>query len=324
MPRLSEQQKRDRRQGLGASDIAELLGISPYERASPVRLFAEKAGLEYTDPDEEEEQETIEQRVGHALEGALVRLYEQESNREVETMGAFVESVVRPDPPWARCNLDARIKGARIGLEIKVVGIGMAGDWDLGSDDGIPHYVRTQVAWQMFVADLDAVHVVSLVGGTAFRVFYIDRDRALEELLFADARAFWLDVIANKAPALDATSSSREYLEELYPSPPNDVEIDVRDLPEVVAIGERRVKAAEAESRAVEAKELAGNELREAMGKLGATVAWCGSWRATWRKSKNGARPLVVKRVASKDEPRVRKIRATAANPPVIDDGEVF
>ena len=319
MPRLSSEQKVNRRKGIGASDVAELLGISPYEGASPVRLFAEKVGLI---PHDDNEEETTEQRVGHALEGALVRLYERESNRKVISSGEFVESVVHPDLEWARCNLDGRIEGARIALEIKVVGIGMAADWDLLADDGIPNYVRVQVAWQCFVADLDAVHVVALIGGTGFRVFYIDRDRELERMLVASCQSFWIGVLSKQAPPLDGSSGARLMLEELYPPPPADVELAAPE--HVIPIGDRRVKAAAAEVRAREAKELANNELREEMGKLGATVMWSPTWRAIWRQGKDGSRPLLVRAAGEAKQPRLRAPKANALRPPVIDDGEVF
>lgn len=320
MPRLSDEQKVARRLGLGASDISELIGISPYEGASPVRLFAEKTGLV---PDEDDI-ETKEQMVGHALELPLVKLYERESGRTVSVSGEYVESVVDEQDSWMRCNLDGRIEGARIALEIKCVGIGMASDWDLLSDDGIPHYVRTQCAWQMRVADLDEVHVVALVAGpSGFRVYYVKRDRELESALVTEARAFWLRVQERRIPPLDASSASKELLERLYPPPPTDVEVQAPD--ELVDMMKRRIRAAAAEARAGEAKEILNNEIREAMGKLGATVAWSAEARATWRSSRDGKRPLLVKAAGDAKVPRAAKGRKpNAAHPPLIDDGEVF
>lgn len=324
MPRLSKEQRAARREGIGSSDVAELLGISPYEGASPVRLFAEKIGLV---PDEDEEEETVEQRVGHALEGALVLLYEQESGFKVETVGALVETVRHPEHAWRIANLDARIVAKRASLEIKVVGIGMAADWDLEADDGIPHYVRVQCAWQMHCAELDEVHVVALIGGTQFRVFYIRRDLELEELIVSEAAAFWELVKARKAPPLDATSSCKAYLDRLYPPKAEDVELelDAEKDAELIAVGVRRIRAARAEKRANEAKELANNELREAFGSRGATRLWCHLWRASYRANKNGARSLLIDGRGELEEEKIRKPRATSKRPPVlVDDGEAF
>lgn len=314
MPRLSDDQKRDRRLGLGASDIPELLGLSPYEGASPVRLFAEKAALLDAGPDEE----TIEQRVGHALEGALVRLYCDQTGEEGRTSGELVESVVHPSLPWARCNLDGRVVHKPIGLEIKVVGIGMAADWDVDSDDGIPDYVRVQVAWQMFVADLAEVHVIALIGGTTFRVFYVKRDLELEAIIVEAARQFWSSVQARVCPPLDASAAAKALVEKLYPPPPVDVEVDAPEL--LVAVGDRRVRMADLENKAKEAKEIANNEIREAMGKAGATVMHAPTWKAIWRPDKNGARSLLVKPQGDAKKPRMMKRKANAKSPPLPED----
>lgn len=322
MPRLSPQQKKDRRLGIGSSDVAELLGISPYEGASPVRLFAEKCGM----MPEEDDEETIEQEVGHALEGALVKLYSVKSGFDVLVSGEHVESVVHPEHKWRRANLDGRIVGKSAALEIKAVGIGMAQDWDLEADDGIPHYVRVQVAWQMHVADLDEVHVVALVAGpSGFRVFYIIRDRELEALIVDAANKAWEAIQARTAPPVDASSACKAYLELKWPSPPADVEVEITDADEI-AIGVRRVRAEAARKRCEEAKDIASNELRDLLGSKGATIAWCPSWRATWKPDKNGNRSLLIKGRGELEAPK-RSItpKANAKRlPAVVEDGETF
>ncbi len=301
-----------RRRGIGASDIAELLGISPYEGASPVRLYAEKTGLLDDGPDEE----TLEQRVGHALEGPLVALYCEVTGEVARTSGDFVESCAREDLPWARCNLDGRVVDKPIGLEIKVVGIGMAREWDLDADDGIPHYVRVQCVWQMYVADLEAVHVIALVAGASgFRVFYIQRDRELEAAVLEAAGRFWSGVMSRTMPTLDASAACKALLEKLYPSPPEDVELEAPE--ELVAVGDRRVRMFDLEGKAKEAKEVANNVIREAMGQAGATVMRAPTWKAIYRTDKNGARTLKVTPQGDAKKPRMAKRKLDAKSPPL-------
>lgn len=324
MPRLTQHQKAARKLGIGSSDVAELIGISPYEGNSPIRLFAEKTGIII----EEDEEETIEQEVGHALEGALRSLYEVKSGYRVLATGEYVESVRHPDHPWRQANLDGRIEGKRAALEIKAVGIGMASDWDLMADDGIPNYVHVQVAWQMHVADLDEVHVVALIGGpSGFRVFYIKRDLELEALIVAAAAEFWANVDARKVPPLDGTVACRKYLETIHPTPAADIEVELdeeRDA-ELVDAGRRRVKASLLEAKAKDAKEIANNEIRDGMGTRGATIVWCKSWRATWKPDKNGRRNLLVTGRGDLAEVKVRQPKANAVRlPDLVGDGEVM
>jgi putative phage-type endonuclease len=315
MPRLSDEQKAARKLGLGASDIAEMIGLSPYEGASPVRLYAEKAGLL---PDEEEE-ETIEKRVGHAVEGALVRLYEEESGQRVATMGEYVESVVHPDHPWVRCNLDGRILDARIGLEIKHVGIGMHDDWDLNADDGIPHYVRTQNVWQCFAADLDAIHNVALIAGR-FAVFYVPRDRELELALFRAASTFWENVQRRIMPPLDASIAARQLLEKLYPAPPAHVIVEADE--QLSELMRKRIAASDAEAQCRERKEIVSNLIRERMGQLQATDAIAPDAKALWRPDKNGQRALRVTPRGDAKKPRAAKPNALRLPEIMTIDGD--
>lgn len=318
MPRLSPEQKAARRRGIGSSDVPVILGLSPYADASPLALYLDKIGELGTDDDVDE---TIEQRVGHAVEGALVRLYEEESGFKVATVGTFVESVRHPEHDWRVANLDARIVDKRAALEIKAVGIGMARDWDLGSDDGIPHYVRAQVAWQMHVADLDEVHVVAMVGGpSGFRVFYVQRDVELERLIVEQASAFWAKVQAREQPELDGSDVAREYLDRKYPPREGDVVVDVSDDAALVELGAARLQAHVDESTAKERKATLSNKLVAAMGERAANVLTCDAWRATYKADRNGRRSLLIK---DRRDPKMRNLAALGGDA-ALDAGGPF
>jgi putative phage-type endonuclease len=316
MPRLTDEQIQARKLGLGASDIAEMLGVSPYQGASPVRLWAEKRGL----LDDEPREETLETRLGHAVEPALVKLYCEETGYDGRLSGEFVESIVHPDWPWARCNLDGRVNGQPIGLEVKHVGIGMHADWDLLSDDGIPHYVRVQNAWQMMVADLNEVHDIVMCAGR-FRVFYIYRDPELELALSMTAKKFWHLVETNQQPPLDGCETTRALLEKLYPCPPRPIEVDADE--EVSKLMADRIAAADAEKQMSVRKDILSNQIREWLGKRNATDVKSADAKARWRVQRNGVRPLNVEAIGAAKTPKVRANVRTI--PELIDiDGDAF
>lgn len=315
MPKLSDDQRLARKLGIGASDVAELLGISPYQGASPLRLWAEKRGLLDDVPDEE----SIEMRVGHAIEPALVMLYQEESGWEAKLSGEYVESVARHDVEWMRCNLDGRVVGQAIGLEVKHVGFGMHDEWDLLSDDGIPHYVRVQCVWQMMVAGLEQVHVIALVCGR-FRVFYVHRDAGIESLLYNHANAFWQLVVTGEQPPLDASDAARELLNRLYPSPPSPIRVEVDD--EVERLMAARIAASDAESRMAERKEILNNQIREWLGKRGASDVVGVLAKASWRTNKASVRTLRVDPRGAAKKPRMPK--ATAITIPDLIDVDAF
>ena len=215
MPRLTNDQVAERRLGIGSSDIPVILGLSPYADASRAALWLEKTGA-YIAPHDDEDSQAME--LGHALEPVLCEFYERQSGFRIERSGPGVESVRHPEHAWRRANLDGRIAGRRAAVEVKTVGIGMARHWDMHDDDGIPHYVRAQVAWQMHVADIDEVHVVGLIGGpTGFRAWVIRRDMALEAAIVREADAFHEAVVSGTEPELDGSDAVRAWLTERYP-----------------------------------------------------------------------------------------------------------
>lgn len=314
MPRLTDAQIQARKLGLGASDIAEMLGISPYQGASPVRLWAEKCGL----LDDEPNEETLETRLGHAVEPALVTLYCQETGYDGRLSGEFVESLVHPDRSWMRCNLDGRVHGLSIGLEVKHIGIGMHADWDLLSDDGIPHYVRVQNAWQHLVAGLNEVHDIVMCAGR-FRVFYIMRDPALELALVEAAEKFWHLVQSKQQPPLDGCDSTRALLEKLYPCPPKPIEVAADD--EVAQLMIDRIASADAEKQMGIRKDILSNQIREWLGKRQATDVKSETAKARWRTSRIGVRSLTVDAIGETKKPKILANAKTM--PPIIDiDGD--
>jgi putative phage-type endonuclease len=314
MGRLSAEQIEARRHGIGSSDVATVLGLSPYRGCTPLALWLEKTGQAVEVGEDDEDGTHLE--IGHLFEPVLVKLFEARSGLTVATQGEGVESVSHPDHPWRRANLDGRVVGQRAAVEVKCVGIGMARDWDLTSDDGIPHYVRCQVAWQMHVADLDLVWVVALVGGpTGFRVFEVKRDLELERAIVSACEAFWARVQSREAPELDGSRIARAWLDRLYP--PREPEVvytlEEADYP-VLRLGMARLDAAAREKAAKAEKDALGNELVRAMGERECDVLICDDWRASYRVQGKKGRVLSIR--------SRRPLGAlTTGNP---DDGEVM
>jgi putative phage-type endonuclease len=291
MPRLTDDQIAERRLGIGSSDVPVILGLSPYADSSPATLWLEKTGQWVPDRDDED---SSAMELGHLLEPVLCAHYESRSGFRIERSGPGVESVRHPVHGWRRANLDGRIVGQRAAIEVKTVGIGMARHWDLTDDDGIPHYVRAQVAWQMHVADLERVHVVGLIAGpTGFRAWVIERDMELEAAIVAACDAFHRTVVDGTPPELDGSDAVRAWLNAKYPPKPEDVVWVVEDAA-TIQLGVERCDAARTEKSGKASKDRLSNLLIHALGEHGATVATCEHWRATYRQG-TGDRRLLVK-----------------------------
>lgn len=289
MPRLTAAQLADRKNGIGSSDIAEVVGVAPWEGSSSLRLFAEKRGM----LPEEDGEPSEEQEIGHMLEPVLIDLYTRKSGLQTLPGGTVHHRL----HPWAFASLDGKIIGKSAALEIKIVGIGMARGWDLLADDGIPHYVRCQVAWQAECADLDEVHVTTLITGTRHRVYYVQRDRELGEMLIDAGATFWRRIAAGDPPPVDGTDGCRTYLEAKYPSPATGQTIDIEAGSDIDLVGVERVLAARRERMAEDTKRMCDARMMTHMGETNATIMRAPTWRATWSIAKKaGAKRRFVVR----------------------------
>ena len=99
----------DRRQGIGGSDAAAVLGVSPYK--TRYMLWAEKRGLVPPAPP------NPAMTRGTALEPVARAAYE----REVGGL-MFPCQMVHPEHPWMRANLDGLSPDATTFLEVKCPG----------------------------------------------------------------------------------------------------------------------------------------------------------------------------------------------------------
>ena len=314
MGRLSAQQIADRRLGIGSSDVATVLGLSPYQGNTPLALWLEKTGQAV-----EVERDDMALDLGHLLEPVLVGVFERQSGLTVLTKGDGVESVAHPDHPWRRANLDGRIADKRAAVEVKVVGVGMMRDWDTNTDDGIPHYVRVQVAWQMHVADLDTVFVVALIGGTTFRVFEVSRDLEIERQIVTVCEAFWSRVQSRAEPEIDGSAIARAWLNRLYPprEPEVVVTLDAEDEGDrdTIRLARARVVEAALEKQAKANKEYVTNALIRAMGERACDVLYLpGEFRVSYRNQGKKGRIFAMKSLAP--------VGAMATGN--VDDGEVL
>jgi predicted phage-related endonuclease len=154
---------RDRRVGIGASEVPVIAGISPY--ASPVELWLKKTGGPET-PD------SGPMAIGRALEVPLLR---ELAYRDTLLLRHNTQRRAHPD--WPRVPLYATPdavgpKGAFLG-EIKVVGVWNSSEWAAG----VPAHVRLQVQAQMAVFPKAAFCAVgALVNGTDLRIERVQRE----------------------------------------------------------------------------------------------------------------------------------------------------
>lgn len=184
----------DRREFIGGSDVAALIGISPWK--DPLRLYLEKVG-EIEPPEEE----TKTQRRGKILEPAIIELYKAE--READVGPGW--TVALPEGPHFVAQVDAceTADEGMIPVEIKSASEFTRGQWGRDGTDEAPTYYCTQLHWQMMAMQAPRGKLVALLGADDLRVYTIERDPAIDNYLLTQAREFWERVQTKTPPPID-------------------------------------------------------------------------------------------------------------------------
>lgn len=271
-----------RRAGITASEIAIVMGISPY--GSPFSLYWQKAndwrweGNDLTS-------------AGRHLEDAIADWWMAErdplENLVAETAGLYAH----PDRPWQLATPDRRlflicpecdgegrsespgqtfgfvcpdcdgagISGKPVGLiECKWVAYSWDGWGEEGTDE-VPVHYRAQALWQLDTLGVDEVHFAAL-GPGGFRSYLIRHDLRAEDDLVLMRKAgenFVRRLAEQDPPPLDSHSATLGALKKLHPSAgEGDVEVSAelatkyRVARAAKKVAEERINECEAEIRA--------------------------------------------------------------------------
>jgi len=192
--------------GIGGSEMAAILGVSPWE--GPADVWARKKGITKEQPD------NLRFKIGRKFEGPIAELYaEQEGVKLLKVDGLYRH----PAAPLVGTP-DRLIDGRMKGLEIKTADPAIAHTWGEPGTDEIPLYYTTQVACYMSLLGFDDWDVAVLFGTSDFRIYRLHRDLELENMILERAREFWNTyVVGDKEPPPDSSRSYGEYLVKKYP-----------------------------------------------------------------------------------------------------------
>lgn len=207
---LTEEQLRQRRGGIGGSDIPAILGVDPYR--SPWNVFAEKLGIAQPKPS------SRFTRWGQKLERVIADEYlERHAEEGIEVLTAM--TLNHAERTWQLGTPDRLIfRGGAApvrGLEIKNKGFFQSAKW---GDDGdapetVPEEVRVQCHWYMDVTGLPRWDVAAFIGGNDYREYVLQEDLELQAMLVEIAERFWRDnVLAKRAPEIDGSEAAWDYL----------------------------------------------------------------------------------------------------------------
>ena len=200
----------ERRKGIGASDAAVILGVSPF--SSPYKLWAEKVGL--VDPPDISDREWIEW--GHRLEPIIAEAFADRSGRRV-TMWPRFDIAQHAALDWMRCTPDAIQHGGEKLLnglvEIKNVNAFKVEEWE----NEPPLQYQVQIQHQMEVTGATWGTLVVLIGGQKLMWFDVERNERFIAALLAQESIFWGQVQGAEAPDVDGLKATAATLKALHP-----------------------------------------------------------------------------------------------------------
>ena len=157
---LTEEQQLTRKDSIGGSDIAVLLGLSKYK--TPYELYLEKRGLLETTSDE-----TPAQYWGSTLEAVIRSEFVKRHGLEVTQPEQFIH----PEYPFLRGSVDGFIPSENAVLEIKTSSAWRTDEWGESGTDKIPFEYICQVAFYCILSNASYATVAVLIGGNDYREY---------------------------------------------------------------------------------------------------------------------------------------------------------
>ncbi|RQY68279.1 YqaJ viral recombinase family nuclease [Burkholderia stagnalis] len=266
-----------RKHGIGGSDAAAAVGLSPY--MSPLELWLIKTGRDASLPKPDQGDTTEPVYWGTLLEPIVAASYTKQTGNRVRRVNAVLQ---HPTVPFMLANVDREVVGNRDVqlLECKTAGEFGARLWR----HGVPEYAQLQVQHQLAVTGKSSADVAVLICGQKLEVHRIERDDGLIARLIELEAAFWRHVETDMPPAADGSESADRALRCLYPGLGGTVDFTGdRHLSSVFS--DLVAVRAEIEGRqAIEAKLKA--TIQQAMGEAGQAQFETGS--VSYRRSKDG------------------------------------
>ena len=181
----------DRQKGVGGSDAAAAVGLSPWK--TQYQLWLEK-----TQPVRDDEP-TDPMLWGTLLEPVIRQRYCDVTGWSVINPN---QMLVHPQHPFALANLDGVVEGCperpRL-LEAKTART--ADGWGDPGTSEVPEHYLLQVQHYMGVTGYEVTDIPVLIGGSDFRIYTVEADEELQRDLFDQEAEFWKYVIERRPPA---------------------------------------------------------------------------------------------------------------------------
>ena len=234
----------DRTKFIGASEIAAVMGLSPWQ--TPLQVWMIKTGK--VEPDDLSEVEAVEW--GTRLERVVSDKFAEKNGVKLI---AYKKRFVHEKYPFLSCELDNIISGTDEIVEIKTANFFAHRDWK--DEDDIPIHYVLQVMMQLGLSKRKVGHIAVLIGGQKYLEKRIEFDQALYDTMVESAVKFW-DMVQNETPPA-TMGADNETMVDLYPAEHNDLIEENEDMNDAIALiqeSKMHIKELKAQQDEAEAK----------------------------------------------------------------------
>ena len=278
-----------RRTALGGSEIAAVLGLSPFE--SKFALWHRKAGLVQPIGDKPE------MEWGRRLESAIRQKW----------LDDHAPGAGHPDGEWASEMPGTRDEfdrwtpstflrdGWKIaspdwivqkydGTELRPIEVKHPlydDEWGPSGSDQVPVYYLCQARWYMHVLNLNVCHFAVLIGACDYREYTVLQDAADVDLMVTAGREFLDSIAAGVRPDIDGSDATYQVVRELHP------DIDPEHIEISYDLAHQLVQADQLSKQAAEHRQQLVSEVLDVMGR--AKHADVNGWRIAQRSAKTKA-----------------------------------
>ncbi len=238
---------KDRTGFLGATDIAAILGLSPWR--TPWEVWAEKTKrIEPAEAGEAAE-------AGTMLEPVVLRMAEQ-------TLGPIRPGGTASIPGTPiQCHPDGITQDDQP-VEAKTSGIlgPIYGQWGEPETDQIPEYYLVQAHVQIAAMRAQQCWVPALLGGLGLRLYTVPQHALLEEEIIERACRWWEEHVVQDRPPEQTTPPPLEVLRRLRRQPGKVITLDRTDLIQAYEAASLAAKEAEERKKLAQAALIAAME----------------------------------------------------------------
>lgn len=176
----------ERRKGIGGSDVAAILGLSPWK--TPYRVYQEKR------KEIDDWKGNAQTDWGTRMEPVLRQWYSDTTGRVVRVPDKIIKS---NKYPFMLASLDGFTDDKRV-VEIKTARHGK--DWGEPGTNEIPDYYAVQCHHYMIVTGYEVTDMpVSIAGGSP-ALYEVPADKEIAEMIIEACASFWQRVQAGDPP----------------------------------------------------------------------------------------------------------------------------